>query len=491
MKRTDGKGTTLRPSVAYNPGSLSESSLEDLKMGVTDELFDISNNFVQTNEILGDTFEKIDTLEIDRDNMNAKIEETYKLSVEDDKVLAQRIDEVSGWLEVGGDKLEGMITEESAVRLDGDKALAKKITEVEASFSSEDNKLDASIKEETTARVTADEALAKQVTELRAEVNEDVKASIKEEAEARATEDEAIAKRINTLSASMTTEDSKLSASIKTEEQARVNADGALSSQITSVKTEMDGKVSTINQTLSSTVNKLGEVEAKWGIEMDANGKVSGVSMNNNGKRSDFEVRADKFAFTDTSGGKSGGFSSSGGVTTFNGIINAQAGTFNGTVNAHSGVFNGTVNAHGGDFNNVTIRENCTVLGDLNANNIVGGLSNIVPLSTQPNQDYNFGVTKRNRSIVVSRFDVGITSPTSSNSSISAWCQITINGNVRTMSGKVTSTPQGGTKYYAISCGHVVDVPAGQPAVVSIRIWNDNVHGSMNIDSIGAFVMAV
>lgn len=451
-------GTTLKPSVAYNPGTLSEEDLESLKMGVAEELWDISNNFVQTNEILGDTFEKIDTLEIDRENLNAKIEETYKLSVENDKVLAQKITEVSGELESAGNKLSGMINDESTVRLDSDKALATKISEVEASFATEDSKLDASIKEETTARVTSDDALAK---------------------------------RINTLSASMDTEDGKLSASIKTEEQARVSADGALSSQITTVKTEMDGKVSTINQTLTSTVNKLGEVESKWGVEMDSNGKISGVSMNNNGTRSDFEVRADKFAFTDTSGGKSGGFSSSGGVTTFNGIINAQAGVFNGTVNATNGVFNGTVNANAGNFNNIVIRENCTILGDLNAGNIVGGLSDIVPLSTNPNQDYNFGVSKRTRSVVVSRFDVVLTSPATSNGSISAWCQININGNVRTLEGRVTSTAQGGTRSYVMSCGHVVTVPAGQTAAVSIRTWNDNQHGGMNVDSIGAFTMAI
>lgn len=56
----------------------------------------------------------------------------------------------------------------------------------------------------------------------------------------------------------------------------------------------------------------------------------------------------------------------------FNGTVNANDGTFNGTVNANAGTFNGTVNANAGVFNNVTINENCQVLGTLYADRIVG-----------------------------------------------------------------------------------------------------------------------
>lgn len=544
-------GTTLKPSVAYNPGTLSEEDLESLKMGVAEELWDISNNFVQTNEILGDTFEKIDTLEIDRDTMNAKIEETYKLSVEGDKVLAQKITEVSGELNLESQKLSAMITEEMTIRLEEDKALAQKITNLSADMETGDNLLSSQITEtnrviseldRTTAEnklelessissakdqaknelADAEKALAdaiargdlEEAERLRKEVERlqgvidankadieaklsitnttiaeldkamaenklEMEASIKtvgdnanssnsaavdkaerELAAARkaladaiangdaaeaaklkaeidrllgiidsnkteidaklvitnqtvAELDKALASNKLELEASISTssgqavteattqakrdltaaqtalnkaitdgdkaESDKLKAEIerltgiiagnKVDIDAKLNVtnetiadlDKAVASQKTELQAEYNGKFATVNQTLSATVNKLGEVENKWGIEMDANGKISGVSMNNNGNRSDFEIRADKFAFTDTGGGKSGGFSSSGGVTTFNGIINAQG-----------GVFNGTVNAHGGDFNNVVIRENCTVLGTLYADRIVG-----------------------------------------------------------------------------------------------------------------------
>ena len=57
---------------------------------------------------------------------------------------------------------------------------------------------------------------------------------------------------------------------------------------------------------------------------------------------------------------------------TFRGDVYANNGVFNGTVNASSGTFNGTVNANAGTFNNVTIAENCQVLGTLYADRIVG-----------------------------------------------------------------------------------------------------------------------
>lgn len=56
------------------------------------------------------------------------------------------------------------------------------------------------------------------------------------------------------------------------------------------------------------------------------------------------------------------------------GKVTATSGSFTGTVNASSGSFTGTVNANAGTFNNVTIAENCKVLGTIYANRIVGGI---------------------------------------------------------------------------------------------------------------------
>lgn len=54
------------------------------------------------------------------------------------------------------------------------------------------------------------------------------------------------------------------------------------------------------------------------------------------------------------------------------GKVTASSGSFTGTVNATSGSFTGTVNANAGTMNNITIAENCNVLGTVYASKIAG-----------------------------------------------------------------------------------------------------------------------
>ena len=62
------------------------------------------------------------------------------------------------------------------------------------------------------------------------------------------------------------------------------------------------------------------------------------------------------------------------------GRVTATSGSFTGTVNASSGSFTGTVNANAGTMNNITIAENCNVLGTVYANRIVGDVAAIKSL---------------------------------------------------------------------------------------------------------------
>ena len=59
------------------------------------------------------------------------------------------------------------------------------------------------------------------------------------------------------------------------------------------------------------------------------------------------------------------------------GKVTATSGSFTGTVNASSGSFTGTVNANAGTFNNITIAENCNVLGTVYAKRIVGDVTKV------------------------------------------------------------------------------------------------------------------
>lgn len=186
--------TNRKPLQKYNPRSLDEKDTETLKMGITEELWEISNNFVQTDEILGDTFEKVTVLEIDRDHANARIEEIYRLSVEDDKILAEKITELSADLDINGNQLSAQITEEARVRAEKDLALAETITTLSAEVTKGDNLLASQIVE--TNKVISD--LEKTTAENKLELNSSissVKDTAKSELEAaEAALAEAIAK---------------------------------------------------------------------------------------------------------------------------------------------------------------------------------------------------------------------------------------------------------------------------------------------------------
>ncbi len=104
----------------------------------------------------------------------------------------------------------------------------------------------------------------------------------------------------------------------------------------------------------------------------------------NNGHICTNNLTASNGTFTGTVNATSGSFT---------GTINATSGSFTGTVNATSGSFTGTVNATGGTFNNVTIEATCSVLGTLNANQIVGDIVSYKPLTLSATTTSNGDLT--------------------------------------------------------------------------------------------------
>lgn len=325
------KGNGLILETPYKPGFVEDKDLETVKMAIDKELSEISNAFYKTTEKTADTITRIDKIEIEGDNLLAKIEEVDRVSKE------------------------------------GDAALAERITTLTATV--DDNS--AKITEETRVRTDADSALAERITKLEADTGDDWKAAIEEE------------------------------------KIARVDGDGALASQITTLKAQSEAGDATLTQNMTVIADKTGKLEAKWGVQTNVNGKVSGIQLNNDGASSSFSVVADRFTISDGTsntippfevvGGNTriksafveviqsdnwngsttgwainkAGYANFQGVTVRGNII-ADSGTFNGTVNASAGTFTGTVNANGGEFNNVVIKENCVVLGTLYADRIIG-----------------------------------------------------------------------------------------------------------------------
>lgn len=244
---------------------------------------------------------------------------------------------------------------ESLTRATEDAALAAQITALTASTDSDVATLTASIQSEQTARTNADDALAASITSLSAELDDEIgnrAASITAEQQARIDGDALIAaglaqqvtagrvvqgeaddladqllgalvrgdvnrREINgalagvrqeittqiiedreAVAANLLALVARLSdaeSSIVTEQQARVNGDGALAASITSLNTQVGDNTAT----LVTFGESLDGLEARQGVRLDVNGRITGYVQNNDGAQGNFIVVADNFKVVD------------------------------------------------------------------------------------------------------------------------------------------------------------------------------------------------
>lgn len=311
---------------------------------------------------------------------NAAITNESTARSDADKALATNISKVEADYKAADNKVaadsKALIQTESTARADGDSALAGQIltvkaeldgdiasvrqfatTEVGGAVAAVDKEtadrlaaqavLDGKISKETADRLIAEGILDGKIATADGRLDEESAQRLADQAvlDGKITQEVAdrlvaegllngsiagVADRITKEEAERLAQAAVLAGKISQEEADRLIAQGIL-----------DGKIDATNA-------EVGKINAKWGVELDVNGKISGIVMNNNGARSNFEVRADLFRFTDTSGNASGGFVSSGGVTQFHGAVYAQAGI----------------------FDHVVINESCTYKGSITSNQI-------------------------------------------------------------------------------------------------------------------------
>ena len=191
-------------------------------------------------------------------------------------------------------------------------------------------------------------------------------------------------------------------AAIKSTQQTQATTISALSQQQTNLTAQVGGQSAEL-QELKKTVVENGNVNSTWMVKMEtnSNGKkyAAGIALGIDGKnlQSQFLVQADRFGLINTSNGNTTTpFVIENGVAYINAavikdgsITNAKIGgeiRSDNFVNGSNGwrigkdgssqfnnvVIRGEVHANTGVLNNVTINENCTVLGTVQANKIVG-----------------------------------------------------------------------------------------------------------------------
>lgn len=354
-----GKGMILE--TPYRPGFVDDGSLEALKMAVDKELSEVSNALYVTTERTADTITRIDKLEISGDTqygeLVAKIEEVDKVSKEGDVALASRITTISA--EVGDNK--SAITTESEARAEADRVITTRVDNILGAMEGDLGPLVGQI--QTDLRVLADV-------------------------------DGVLSTRIDTVSAEYKAADETIKASVKNEETARVTADQALASQVSTVESKLGQDIAAVQQYATTEINKvdgkvdangnaINSINAKWGVQVNVNNKVTGIQLNNDGNSSSFSVQADRFTVSDGSNTTAAPFEVVGTNTriksayvqslqsdTWDGANNGWAITRDGYAKFNNVHVRGTIDATNGTFDNVVIRNSCVYQGSITSDQI-------------------------------------------------------------------------------------------------------------------------
>lgn len=367
-------------------------------LGTADAQLAASINEEQIARVTGDAAEATARqalaaqIQSDLATVNGSIvnEAAIRLAADQAEATARQALAVSVDNDVAG--LEASITNEATVRANADSAEASARNTLAARLDTDIATTQAYIINEQNARVSADNALTTSINSLTATVNSNT-AAIQNEATARANADSALTTQLNTVSATASkqrtyrqpnqpttevftgdiwydtddnnktyrfngttwdlTDDTRIAtnaAAIQTEATARANGDSANATQITNVQARLDtGDFAAVKVSASASANAITGLNAKWGVQVNAQGRVAGIQLNSGSTSySSFTVLANVFNVYDPADGtprQMFGIGNVGGVTRvgINGslIVNGSI-TANrlavGTITAQSGV---------------------------------------------------------------------------------------------------------------------------------------------------------
>jgi hypothetical protein len=176
-------------------------------------------------------------------------------------------------------------------------ALAERIDRLEAEVKEAGASSSAWIQETRRTLATSTFALAEIRLDMGARFNESL-ARIEEVRSAYAAADTAIATRTGTLEAQVQTPGSGLLARVTTVETAKVDAAGAAAEATNVVSASLTSTASgtigaAVTTAASAYVSPLGEVKARWGVNLDINGRVVGkIKLDGSGATSNLDMQA-------------------------------------------------------------------------------------------------------------------------------------------------------------------------------------------------------
>lgn len=218
--------------------------------------------------------EAIDNLTTKTGNLQTAITNERTLSSNEYRANADQINIVAAKANAN----EAAILEEKSATATRFEAQATKLEELEAEVGS----AQAGISAEQTARANAVSAEASARQQQIANLNGSLNAAIQSETKARADSDGALGSRIDQVNATA----ADAHARITTENQARVSGEQANARAIQTVQSNLNGTNNTlalVQQTASTTSNRMGHVEAQYGFSVQAGGVIAGMKALANG----------------------------------------------------------------------------------------------------------------------------------------------------------------------------------------------------------------
>lgn len=153
------------------------------------------------------------------------------------------------------------------------------------------------LKEETDQRVENDTAISESVNAIGVRVGES-EAAIKEESTLRASADNALSETISTQYTSIGQSLALAQDRITTV----ANSVAAETQKTTQLQASVNGLSSAISTESEARASADGTLYAQTYIKLDVNGRVAGMGLANDGKVSDFIVRADRFSIASPTG---------------------------------------------------------------------------------------------------------------------------------------------------------------------------------------------
>lgn len=306
-------------------------------------------DFTDINDALAEIRKSVEDIIAEAHARGAAITETQYIYQTELLSIAEKIE----FLTAAVKSAAAAIRHEQMVRAEENYAEAMRRTVLIAQVDSLENGLaisQASIIEEQTARADADSA--------------------------EATERIALAAVVNDPATGL----SKTRADLSAEQTARASADSAEATARLSLATTVGSHTTSIS-TISSSVDG---IRAQYSVEIDANGRVTGFKLIGTGTRTDFDIRADKFAVT-MPGATEATFTVEDGKVKINGqlLTNTSVNTTQITNNAVTWIANAYTDA------SVAINRSWTTLQTVTITSVGGSL--IVSGSVRIDQTANDG----------------------------------------------------------------------------------------------------